>query len=171
MVKIQRLRQQFKQLRGWLLTSRTLKQRQGMQILSACAPGSDLELIVNELPLETLVQEDGGRIVYDHIYKTYKEYIELSMTEHLKAALYSDECKRRRVETLIHLPKASTLPLFRPSQYPSARRCQGIPSHARIPVPLGRKVRTITVYSYRAFAGWKDRCQDTVDIPLQTSEP
>ena len=44
----------------------------------------------------TLTQEDSGRIVYDHIYKGYKEYIELSMTKHLEAALYNDQCKRMR---------------------------------------------------------------------------
>jgi hypothetical protein len=84
----------FKKLRGWLLTSRTLETQQGMQILSACSAGSDLELIVSELPLETLTREDGGRIVYEHIYNAYKEYIELTMTKRLEAALYSDQCRR-----------------------------------------------------------------------------
>ena len=78
----------FKKLRGWLLTSRTLKTQQGMQILSACSAGSDLEVIVNELTLETLTQQNGGRIVYEHIYSAYKEYIELTMTKHLEAALF-----------------------------------------------------------------------------------
>ena len=32
----------FKKLRGWLLTSRTLKTQQGMQIFGACSAGSDL---------------------------------------------------------------------------------------------------------------------------------
>jgi hypothetical protein len=72
-----------------------------MQILSACTAGSDLELIVNELTLETLTREDGGKVVFEHIYKTYKECIELSMTKHLEAALYSEQCKRNRGETLL----------------------------------------------------------------------
>jgi hypothetical protein len=64
----------FKKLKGWLMTSRTLKSQQGMQILSACTAGSDLELIVNELHLDVLTQENGGKIVYEHIYTAYKEY-------------------------------------------------------------------------------------------------
>ena len=72
-----------------------------MQILSACAPRSDLELIVNELHLDTLTRDDGGRIVYEHIYTAYKKYIELTMTKHLEAALYSDQCRRSRGETLL----------------------------------------------------------------------
>ena len=91
----------FKKLKGWLMTSRTLKSQQGMQILSACAPGSDLELVVNELHLDTLTRDDGGRIVYEHICTAYKEYIELTMTKHLVAALYSDQCRRSRGETLL----------------------------------------------------------------------
>ena len=83
------------------MTSRTLKSQQGMQILSACGPGSDLELIVNELHLDTLTRDDGGRIVYEHIYTAYKEYIELTMTKHLEAALYSDQCRRSRGEALL----------------------------------------------------------------------
>ena len=47
----------FKKLQGWLLTSRTLKTQQGLQVLNSCASGSNLELIINELPLETLIQK------------------------------------------------------------------------------------------------------------------
>ena len=52
----------FKKLRGWLLTTRTLKTQQGMLILSSCTTGSDLELIVNEIPLETLLEEMAEKL-------------------------------------------------------------------------------------------------------------
>ena len=91
----------FKKLKGWLMTSRTLKTQQGMQILSACSAGSDLELIVNELHIDTLTRDDGGKVVYEHIYAAYKEYIELTMPKHLEAALFSDQCRRSRGETLM----------------------------------------------------------------------
>ena len=39
--------------------------------------------------------------MYDHSYNAYKEYIELSMTKHLEGALYSEDCKRNRGETLM----------------------------------------------------------------------
>jgi hypothetical protein len=51
--------------------------------------------------VETLAQENGGRVVYDHIYAAYKEYIELTMTKHLEATLFSDQRRRPRGETLI----------------------------------------------------------------------
>ena len=64
----------FKKLQGWLLTSRTLNTQQGLQFLCSCAPGSDLELILNELPLTTIIQENYGKIVCDHIvYNAYKK--------------------------------------------------------------------------------------------------
>ena len=66
----------FKKLRVWLLTSRTLKTQQGYQILNACASGCDLDFIINEIIFETLNQEDGDKVFYDHIYNSYKEYIE-----------------------------------------------------------------------------------------------
>ena len=37
-----------------------------------------------------------AEIVLDHLYQAFKEYIELSMTKHLEAALYSEYCKRKR---------------------------------------------------------------------------
>ena len=91
----------FKKLCGWLLTSRTLRTQQGFQILNACTSRSELELIINEIRFETLIQEDGGKIVYDHIYNSYKEYIELSMTKHLEGSLYSDDCICKKGEALL----------------------------------------------------------------------
>lgn len=145
----------FKKLQGWLLISRTLKTQQGLRILSSCTSRSNLELIINELSLETRIRENGGKIVYDHIYQAYKEYIELSMIKHLDRALYSQDCKRKRGETLMSYtargqipfpPLRQTLAFYYPKMPRGTFSCETPRSQPQlgIPLPLTPRIRTIT---------------------------
>ena len=89
----------LKLLQAWLVTTRTLKGQQGITILNYAT--HDLQVLINELPIETLTSETSGQIVYDHIKENYAEFLEKKLPKLIERALYQPECRRNRSESMI----------------------------------------------------------------------
>eukprot|EP00971_Amphidinium_carterae_P200414 3977026-Amphidinium_carterae.1 len=86
----------LKSLRGWLLTTRTPKQQQGLLLLSSAK--DDLKLIINELSLDDLTQPDGGERVYQLINNTFDWALKRTLPRKLEACLYGSSGERQRAE-------------------------------------------------------------------------
>ena len=89
----------LKSLKGWLNTTRTLKTQRGMTILHYAV--GDLKTIINEIDIDTLCADGGGDRVFEHIKESYSEYLEKELPKAMERALYSNECRRRKDESML----------------------------------------------------------------------
>ena len=89
----------LKMLRGWLITTRTLKAQQGMTIFNHAT--GDLNLIINELETDVLFAEDSGEVVYKHIQTSFAEYAEKKLPQSIENCIYDKNVARRRGEGML----------------------------------------------------------------------
>ena len=89
----------MKLLRGWLMTTRTLKSQAGMTILNFA--NGDLKLIINELDLEDLCSDDSGTVVLKHIVQSYSEFIDKKLPQAIEAGIYDKDIARHRGEHML----------------------------------------------------------------------
>ena len=89
----------LKMLRGWLLTTRTLKAQQGMTIFNHAT--GDLQLIINELDIGELCAEDSGQLVFKHIQSSFAEYAEKKLFQSIENSIYDKDVARRRGEGML----------------------------------------------------------------------
>ena len=98
----------LKTLKGWLATTRTIKNQQGL-IIMQFAEG-DLKTLINEKTIEELTGPESGQEVYDHIYESFSEYIQKPMPKALERALFSPETRRYKGEGMVtYIPRKETL--------------------------------------------------------------
>jgi len=72
--------------------------------------GGDLKLIINELDVETLTHEQGGERVKEHVLDSFKEYLDKKLPKAMERALFSNDAKRHRGETMIqYISRKKTL--------------------------------------------------------------
>ena len=88
----------LKLLDGWLATTRTLKKQQGMIIMQYAK--DDLRTIINELDMDELTMDTGGKSVRDHIANAYEEYIKQPLPKAMEAALFHHDGHRKKGESL-----------------------------------------------------------------------
>ena len=81
------------------MTTRTLKGQQGITILNYST--GDLQILINELTIESLTSETSGQQVYDHIKENYAEFLEKKLPKLIERALYQPECRRNRSGSMI----------------------------------------------------------------------
>ena len=88
-----------KLLKGWLMTTRTAKEQQGLAIMNYAT--SDLRAVINELDIETLCVPDSGQIVLKHVTNSYIEFVERKMAKSTESALFDSKGKRQKGETFL----------------------------------------------------------------------
>ena len=88
-----------KVLKGWLATTRTLKNQQGMVIMNYAQ--GDLRVIINELEIEDLTDEDGGQKVLKHVEKSYSEYKERKLPQAIEDAIFDTALSRKAGESML----------------------------------------------------------------------
>ena len=89
----------LKLLAGWLATTRTMKTQRGMTILHHS--NGDLKTIINELDIMVLTSENGGHMVFDHIQRSYQEYMDKQLPKAMERAMCSSEGRRHKNEGMI----------------------------------------------------------------------
>ena len=89
----------MKTLRGWLMTTRTLKSQAGMTILNFAQ--GDLKIIINELEIEELCAEDSGKVVLNHIVSSYSEFIEKKLPAAIESCFFDKDLPRSRNEHML----------------------------------------------------------------------
>jgi hypothetical protein len=88
----------LKLLRGWLQTTRSQSTQAGMTILHYAY--GDLKTLINELDVDVLTAPNGGENVFQHIQKTYQDYIHKKLPKAMERALFDDKGTRQRDESM-----------------------------------------------------------------------
>ncbi len=57
--------------------------------------------MINELDIDTLIAEDGGQKVWDHMRATSPEYLEKKLPQAMERVFFAAEGKRQRRETML----------------------------------------------------------------------
>eukprot|EP00971_Amphidinium_carterae_P190729 3784927-Amphidinium_carterae.1 len=86
----------LKSLRGWLVTTKTPKQQQGLILLNAAK--DDLKLIINELTLDELTDTNGGERIYQLVQSTFDWALKRTLPRKLESCLYGSSGERQRGE-------------------------------------------------------------------------
>ena len=89
----------LKVLKGWLTTTRTVKSQQGLIILNYAT--DDLKVVIDELDIDELTKESSGQDVFDHIKKSYAEYLERKLPQALEECLFDPKIHRQKTETML----------------------------------------------------------------------
>ena len=89
----------LKTLRGWLMTTRTLKSQAGMTILNFAQ--GDLKIIINELEIEEFCDDDSGNVVLKHIIHSYSEFVEKKLPAAIESCFFDKDLPRSRNEHML----------------------------------------------------------------------
>ena len=89
----------LKALRGWMLTTRTLKAQRGYVIVQYVQ--GELKQLLNYFDLDTLFSENGAEHCFNRILKHYQEFLKKQLPKVLDEALFDKDTYRRKQESFL----------------------------------------------------------------------